>query len=193
MPTKTTSPELNLIFEALKFASLKHRAQRRKDARDTPYINHPIEVAQILVTVGGITEPEVLAAAILHDTIEDTDATREEIEKQFGKVVLDLVLECTDDKSLPKAERKRRQIEHASHKSKHAKCIKTADKISNVKDIGENPPADWELERVQEYLDWTEKVIAGLRGANKELDNLYDETLARSRQLVSKRSKQLKF
>ncbi len=188
MPTKITSPDLNLIFDALAFAAAKHRLQKRK-SRGTPYINHPIEVARLLVTVGGIKDEEVLAAAILHDTIEDTETTAEEIEERFGKTVLDMVLECTDDKSLPKAERKRRQIENASHKSPSAKCLKIADKISNVNDIGEHPPEDWDMERIVDYLDWSEKVVAGLRGVNEELDKHYDQCLAKARKKVAARAR----
>jgi guanosine-3',5'-bis(diphosphate) 3'-pyrophosphohydrolase len=184
---KNDKDDFSLIMEALTFAASKHRTQRRKDGRDTPYINHPIEVARILATVGGVNQAPVLVAAILHDTIEDTDATPDEIKELFGAEILSVVMECTDDKSLPKAERKKKQVELAPHKSNEAKHVKIADKISNVRDIGENPPADWSHERMQEYLDWTEKVVAGLRGSNQELDKLYDKTLERARAAVHER------
>lgn len=182
--------DLRIVFEALSFASAMHRSQRRKDNRDTPYINHPIDVAKMLVTVGGINDTDVLAAAILHDTIEDTEATEEDIDSLFGKKIKKLVLECTDDKSLPKQERKRLQVLQAPHKSESAKCIKLADKISNVRDISEHPPAFWPIARVREYLDWTEKVVAGLRGANKNLEDLYDRTLELARASVEARAKE---
>ncbi len=183
----TDSKDLQIIFDALCFASQMHSKQRRKGNQDTPYINHPIDVARMLVTVGGITDPDVLAAALLHDTIEDTEATEEELTGLFGKKITKLVLECTDDKSLPKQERKRLQILSASHKSPEAKCIKIADKISNVRDVGEYPPVFWTKERLKEYLNWSEKVVAGLRGANPALESLYDSVLEKSKAAVDAR------
>jgi GTP diphosphokinase / guanosine-3',5'-bis(diphosphate) 3'-diphosphatase len=179
---------LNVIFDALSYASKMHSTQRRKDNKDTPYINHPIDVARMLVTTGGIKDADTLAAAILHDTVEDTEATAEDLTELFGSAIRDLVLECTDDKSLPKEERKRLQVVNASHKSQSAKCIKMADKISNVRDISESPPVFWTIERMQEYLIWAEKVVAGLRGANKPLEDLFDKTLATARDSVAARA-----
>ena len=128
-----------------------------------------------------------LVAALLHDTIEDTDATPEEIRKHFGDQVLSVVKELTDDKSLPKAARKRLQIEGAPFKSSRAKQIKLADKLCNIRDMGQNPPADWEPERVFNYLTWTEKVVSGLRGVNPMLEAFYDQVLDESRQALQKR------
>jgi guanosine-3',5'-bis(diphosphate) 3'-pyrophosphohydrolase len=162
----------------MRFAADKHRYQRRKGADAPPYINHPIEVADLLANVGGVTDPTALIAAVLHDTVEDTETTPEELEALFGAEVRDLVAEVTDDKSLPKAERKRLQIEHAPSLSRHAKEIKVADKISNVLDITHNPPAGWPLERKREYLEWADQVVEGCRGANKELDRRFDEALS---------------
>lgn len=176
--------ELGLFLRAANFAAKCHRKQKRKDGEGTPYINHPIEVANFLCEIGKVTDPTVLAAAVLHDTIEDTDATEEDLRREFGEAVLSLVLECTDDKSLPKAERKKLQIVNAPHKTPQAACIKIADKISNVKDVTNSPPPDWPLERRREYLDWTEKVVAGLRGHNKALEELYDKTLADARKAL---------
>jgi GTP diphosphokinase / guanosine-3',5'-bis(diphosphate) 3'-diphosphatase len=173
--------ELGLFFTALRFSADKHRNQRRKDTANSPYINHPIEVADVLWHVGGIREVPTLIAAVLHDTLEDTDTRPQEIQDQFGEAVLRFVMEVTDDKSLPKAERKRLQIETAAHKSPQAKCIKLADKICNLRDITQSPPAGWPLERIQEYLLWTEKVVAGLRGTNPGLEIRYDQELARGK------------
>ncbi len=114
---------------------------------------------------------------ILHDILEDTDTTKDEIKTEFGKDVLALVLDVTDDKSLPKQTRKQLQIEHAPHKSDKAKLLKIVDKINNIRDIIKSPPADWTLERRQEYLLWSEKVVAGLRGVNPKLESQYDELL----------------
>lgn len=173
-----------LILRALRFSSEKHCDQRRKDARSSPYINHPIQVAEILWTVGGVRDVHVLVAAILHDTIEDTGTHPDEIQTQFGHDVLSLVLEVTDDKNLPKATRKQLQVENAPYKTRNAKLIKLADKISNVRDIITSPPPDWSSERRQEYLLWTEQVIAGLRGVNKDLENHYDEQLREAKRAL---------
>ena len=171
-----------LLLKALRFAAEKHSDQRRKNAKASPYINHPIQVAEILWRVADVRDETLLIAAILHDTIEDTDAKPEDIRAEFGEEVLALVLEVTDDKSLPKATRKQLQVEHAPHKSRGAKLLKIADKISNVGDIISTPPEDWSLDRRKEYLLWTEKVVAGLRGVNEKLERQYDDLLMKGKQ-----------
>jgi guanosine-3',5'-bis(diphosphate) 3'-pyrophosphohydrolase len=171
-----------LILKAFRFSAEKHNDQRRKDSKASPYINHPIRVADILWRIGDVREINLLLASILHDTIEDTATTPDEIRTEFGEDVLALVLEVTDDKRLPKAIRKQLQVEHAPHKSRKAKMLKLADKISNVQDLVTSPPKDWSLKRKQEYLLWTEKVVAGLRGVNKKLERHYDEILQKSKQ-----------
>jgi len=173
-----------LLFKAFRFSAGKHRNQRRKDSVQSPYINHPIDVAQMLWDVGGVRDMDVLLAAILHDTIEDTNTGPDEIRDGFGEEVLSLVLEVTDDKSLPKAERKHLQIETAPDKSFGAKLIKLADKCCNVRDLLALPPAHWSLERRQEYLLWSEKVVAGLRGTNAALEEYYDHELASGKTLL---------
>ena len=175
-----------LILKALHFAARKHRDQRRKGVEASPYINHPIEVAELLAGVGQVRDPIVLQAAILHDTIEDTNTTPEELEAIFGAEVRRVVEEVTDDKRLPKPERKRLQVEHAPHLSDRARVIKLADKISNVLGVAQSPPADWPLERRLEYLGWTEQVVAGCRGCNESLERLYDDALAEGRRLLAK-------
>jgi len=172
------------ILKALHFAATKHRDQRRKDVEASPYINHPIEVAELLAREGGVTDAVTLQGAILHDTIEDTKTTREELEAVFGAEVRGVVEEVTDDKRLPKSERKRLQIEHAPHMSVHARQIKIADKISNVRGVTLAPPADWSIDRRQEYLDWTERVVAGCRGSNPALEDFYDKTLDEGRRVL---------
>jgi (p)ppGpp synthase/HD superfamily hydrolase len=172
------------LLKALHFAADKHRDQRRKDAGASPYINHPIEVAEVLARVGGVTDIVTLQGAILHDTIEDTNTTPQELEELFGPEVRKVVEEVTDDKNLSKLDRKRLQIEHAAHISGRAKLIKLADKIANVRDVTEKPPAKWPLARRKEYLDWTEAVVAGLHGANPPLEALYGEQLARGRKVL---------
>jgi (p)ppGpp synthase/HD superfamily hydrolase len=180
--------QFSLFLSAVKFSAHKHRNQRRKGTEASPYINHPITVAEMLWSVGKVRDMNTLVAAILHDTIEDTDTKPEEIETLFGSAVLSLVQECTDDKSLPKAERKRLQILNAPHKSTAAKQIKLADKTSNVRDITNSPPADWSLQRRFEYLDWAENVVLGLRGANAELEKHFDETIQKARTKIAEES-----
>lgn len=173
-----------ILLNAISFSAMKHRDQRRKDTARSPYINHPIQIAQILWETGGVRDETTLVAAILHDTIEDTLTSPEEIRARFGEQVLILVLEVTDDKSLPKAERKRLQVEHAPHISQAAKLIKLADKTSNLGDVLHSPPTDWSLERRQEYLLWTEQVVAGLRGTNAALEKQYDEYLEAGKRIL---------
>jgi GTP diphosphokinase / guanosine-3',5'-bis(diphosphate) 3'-diphosphatase len=180
--------DFTLILKALRFSAKKHRNQRRKDKEGTPYINHPIYVAETLWRVGNVRDGITITAAILHDTIEDTNATPEEIESLFGHEVISLVQEVSDDKRLPKEVRKRLQIETAPHKSIRAKEIKLADKICNVYDIGNSPPSGWPMQRRIEYLDWTERVVAGLRGTNKSLEDLYDEVLMEARKRLEEDS-----
>lgn len=167
---------MNQLLAAAWFAAQEHADQRRKNVAATPYINHPIEVAEHLQRVGGVTDEALLIAALLHDTIEDTATTAEEIRQQFGDEVTALVLECTDDKSLAKAERKRLQIVNAPHKSPGAKQIKLADKTCKLQSILADPP-DWPRARQVEYFEWATQVIAGLRGVNPRLDEEVDRVL----------------
>jgi GTP diphosphokinase / guanosine-3',5'-bis(diphosphate) 3'-diphosphatase len=176
---------INKILEAASFAAQKHRDQRRKGSDAEPYINHPLEVANLLANVGGVTDVDMLLAAILHDTIEDTQTSRGELVERFGDRVAGFVLEVTDDKSLPKQERKRLQIEHAPHLSLEAKQIKLADKISNITDVTKNPPDGWSLERRQEYIHWGEAVAEGLRGSNIALETLFDQTVETAKNSLS--------
>ena len=164
------------LITALAFAADKHKNQRRKDADASPYINHPIALANLLLNEAGVEDQRVLIAAVLHDTIEDTDTTEQELVRHFGKDVADIVLEVTDDKALPKADRKRLQIEHAANISRHAKLIKLADKIRNLRDIAASPPADWSDDRKREYFDWAKAVVDAQRGAHPGLEHLFDKT-----------------
>jgi guanosine-3',5'-bis(diphosphate) 3'-pyrophosphohydrolase len=173
------------LFEALVFAASKHRDQRRKDAPGSPYINHPIGVANLLAGDGNVADEDVLLAAVLHDTIEDTNTTFEELAAMFGPRVAGFVREVTDDRALPKQTRKQLQIEHAPHLSEGAKHIKLADKICNVRDIVNDPPADWPIERRLDYFDWAERVVAGCRGANPALEKAFDDALAEGRKKLS--------
>jgi guanosine-3',5'-bis(diphosphate) 3'-pyrophosphohydrolase len=172
------------LLRAIKFAAHKHRDQRRKDADGSPYINHPIAVATVLAEEGDVSDEATLIAAALHDTVEDTNTTSEELENKFDPEVANLVRELTDDKSLDKAERKRLQIKHAPSLSDRAKQLKLADKICNVRDVTDNPPADWSLQRRSEYLEWSEQVVAGCRGINAKLDEAFDRAISRAESVL---------
>ena len=166
------------VARALDFAARKHRNQRRKGATAEPYINHPAEVARLVAEATGGRPLAVLQAALLHDTVEDTQTTLDELEREFGTDVAALVAEVTDDKRLPKAERKRLQVEHAGAKSRGAKLIKIADKTSNLRSLLESPPTDWDLKRRREYFEWAKRVVDGCRGVNEKLEAEFDAAYA---------------
>lgn len=168
----TTIPPL---IDALAFAAHKHRDQRRKNVAASPYINHPIALAHVLVCDGKVEDLTVLCAAILHDTVEDTETTLSEIEARFGARIASVVGEVSDDTALPKARRKALQIEHAPHLSREAKLVKLADKICNARDVADDPPANWPSERRIEYFEWCKRVIDGLRGVHPLLEQKFDE------------------
>jgi guanosine-3',5'-bis(diphosphate) 3'-pyrophosphohydrolase len=171
----------SLLLKAIAFAADKHRNQRRKDADASPYINHPIALANTLANEGNISGENTLCAAILHDTIEDTETTRDELVANFGEKIASIVMEVTDNKDLPKAERKLLQIEHAAHASYEAKLVKLADKICNLRDLLSTPPQDWPKERLADYFEWANKVVAGVRGVNPELEAIFDQLMIEGR------------
>jgi guanosine-3',5'-bis(diphosphate) 3'-pyrophosphohydrolase len=170
----TPRDDISLLLTAIAFAADKHRNQRRKDIHASPYINHPIALANVLKNEGGIADAAVLSAALLHDTVEDTDATREELESVFGREIAAIVLEVTDDMTLPRGERKRLQVERAATISHRAKLVKLADKICNLRDLLKSQPAEWTEERTSEYFDWARAVVDGLRGTNAALERIFD-------------------
>lgn len=170
-----------LVLKAAAFAAEKHRDQRRKDRHATPYINHPLALAQILAVEGDVQDAEIIAAAILHDTIEDTNTTADELRLVFGNTIASMVLEVTDDTSANKQTRKDLQVQHAPHLSDGAKLVKLADKIANLRDVAHNPPHDWNLTRRREYFDWAGRVIDGLRGAHAALEAKFDEIVREGR------------
>ena len=182
-PMESNGSQLGSFVKAVAFAAEKHRNQRRKDADASPYINHPIALANVLANEGGVSDATVLCAAVLHDTIEDTETTENELTTTFGSHVSSVVLEVTDDKLLEKHVRKHRQIEHAPHISTEAKLVKLADKICNLRDILASPPANWSTERKQAYFDWASKVVAGVRGVHPNLEAVFDGLVARHAEL----------
>jgi guanosine-3',5'-bis(diphosphate) 3'-pyrophosphohydrolase len=177
-PAAIDMSNTTLILRAAAFAARKHRDQRRKDAEASPYINHPLELARVLAEIGGVTDAATLCAALLHDTIEDTATTAEELGREFGAEIAALVAEVTDDKTLPKAERKRLQVEHAASISDKAKRVKLADKICNLTDVAQSPPIGWTLLRRREYFDWAKSVIDRLRGVDAALEAAFDRAYA---------------
>ncbi len=168
---------ITLVLRAAAFAADKHRHQRRKDHARTPYINHPLAVARVLAEEGGIKDPEILAAAILHDTLEDTATSRRELERKFGARIAALVSEVTDDKSLPKQRRKQLQIDRAPMKSEGAALIKIADKICNLRDLRDSPPKHWTVERRQRYRQWASDVVTALPLGRHRLRRVFDGEL----------------
>ena len=176
------------LLAAVRFAAEKHRHQRRKDPDASPYINHPIDVAETLARIGGVSDGEVLRAAILHDTLEDTKTTKDELVERFGAAVADLVAEVSDDKSLPKKERKRLQIVHAPMLSRHAKLIKLGDKICNVRDVANSPPKGWNRKRRLNYFKWSRDVVAGCRGVNDRLEKVFDELVKSGEKQLRRRA-----
>ena len=171
---RAAEPSLVEFIDALAFAAHKHRHQRRKDADASPYINHPIELVKVLSAEGLVTERVPLLAALLHDTVEDTETTEAELAARFGPAVATVVMEVTDDQTLPKARRKALQVEHASHISREAQLVKLADKICNLRDVASKPPSQWSLERRREYFDWGARVIDGVRGVHPRLEAIFD-------------------
>ena len=175
----TDGAALSRILQALAFAAHKHRDQRRKDTAASPYINHPIALASVLCNEAQVTDVAVICGALLHDTVEDTDTSPGELEAAFGAAVRDIVLEVTDDKTLTKSERKQLQIDHAPNLSDEAKLVKLADKICNLRDVADQPPASWDLARRQEYFDWAKRVVDRLRGVHPRLEAIFDEVYGR--------------
>jgi guanosine-3',5'-bis(diphosphate) 3'-pyrophosphohydrolase len=171
--------DMGLVLRAAQFAAIRHRRQRRKDREATPYINHPLNLADILWREGGVRDARVLVAALLHDTVEDTRTTHRDLRREFGAQVAGVVAEVTDNKRLHKKTRKRLQIEHAAGLSARAKLVKLADKIANLRDMHRSPPAGWPLMRRREYFDWSKQVVDGLRGTNARLERAFDRAYRR--------------
>jgi guanosine-3',5'-bis(diphosphate) 3'-pyrophosphohydrolase len=182
--TEPPDPAVALL-KAMHFAADMHKTTIRKGAAKEPYVNHVIEVAELLARVGGVTDLATLQAALLHDVVEDTSVTFADIEQGFGQEVRRIVEEITDDKRLPKEMRKQLQVDKAARLSKAAKMIRIADKASNVKAIMLSPPAEWSAERRSEYVAWSERVIEGCRGVNQRLEEYYDNAVRECRRALA--------
>ena len=164
-----------LLLKAISFAAEKHRHQRRKDPQASPYINHPIDLANVLLQEGRVSDTTVLIAAILHDTLEDTQTTPDELAAAFGGEIRDIVIEVTDNKALKKRKRKELQIKHGPHLTRKARLVKLADKICNLRDVAERPPAQWDMDRRREYFEWAKRVVDALRGVHPKLEKIFDK------------------
>jgi (p)ppGpp synthase/HD superfamily hydrolase len=173
-----------LIARAADFAARAHVTQRRKGAAQEPYINHLAEVALLLTEATGGKDAELIAAGWLHDTLEDTETEREELEARFGKAIASIVSEVTDDKALAKADRKHLQIETAPKKSRQARMLKIADKTSNLRALAMSPPMGWDVERRDEYINWAEAVVVGCRGLSEQLEQVFDEAVRHARAAI---------
>lgn len=165
------------IIDAIIFSAGKHRFQTRKDPEETPYIIHPMGVANNLMTIGKVRDPDIIIGALLHDTVEDTQTTFAEIEQRFGMRVANFICEVTDDKALPKETRKQLQIEHAPEKSAGAAQIKLADKLYNLTDLSKAAPIDWEKERIDAYFQWAQSVVNQLPWVNAPLKHAVDQVI----------------
>jgi guanosine-3',5'-bis(diphosphate) 3'-pyrophosphohydrolase len=185
LATEAAVSDIVLILKAAEFAAHKHRRQRRKGRTKRPYIGHCIEVARLIAEVGKVDDANILAAAILHDTIEDTKTTHDELRQEFGLIIDDMVNEVTDDKDLDKSVRKRLQVEHAPNLSPGAKLIKLADKISNVREIGADPPKDWDVKRREKYFAWAREVVDAMGRINPGLEQRFDSTLEEATRLLA--------
>jgi GTP diphosphokinase / guanosine-3',5'-bis(diphosphate) 3'-diphosphatase len=175
------------ILNAAVTAARWHAKQRRKGSAGIPYINHLLEVARLVDQATGGEDADLVIAALLHDAIEDQGISRAHISEQFGEEVATLVEEVSDDKSLPQDVRKRLQVERAEKKSPRAKILKLADKISNVTDIGKDPPPDWSVKRQRDYVRWGRDVFAGLRGASPELERRFEDAAAEADRRIAMR------
>ena len=167
------SEDLTLVLKAAFFSGEKHKKQRRRDADETPYINHPLEVAYILLEEGGITDAPTLAAALLHDTLEDTDTTREELAMIFGHEISNLVVELTDLDSVLPDQKKQRELERAYNLSDKAKRVKIADKTANIRDLATMPPKNWDIKRQIEYFNFAKKIAEATASASPELEKVF--------------------
>ncbi len=166
---------MGLVLRAARFAAWKHRDQRRKGKGREPYINHPLDLAHVLWFEGGVQDPVVLAAALLHDTIEDTQTTVQELQGEFGVQVARIVMEVTDEASLNWRVRKKLQVSRARLASPEARQVKLADKICNLRSMVASPPSGWSEDRQRAYFDWAKQVVDQLRGSNPELEQRFDQ------------------
>ena len=180
---QTNPVTFGTFARAVAFATHAHHGNVRKDKDSSPYITHPVAAVAVLGDEAGVTDWVTLCAAVLHDTIEDTPTTHQDLVANFGREVADIVREVSDDKALPKNVRKALQVVHAPNTSPRAKLVKLADKIANMRDILDRPPVGWSPDRKLEYFAWASQVVAGLRGTHPRLEQVFDDVYARRAEL----------
>lgn len=164
-----------LFATACHFAAKKHANQRRKNTAGSPYIEHPLEVAKFIAEMPEFDRvpdlnQDVLCAAVLHDTIEDTDTHANELRVLFGERITQMVLDVTDDKSLDFITRKQLQVEHVGKLSKCSVLIKLADTLSNLSGLASDPPKEWSAEQMLGYLNWKFCIWSQVIGMWPEMD-----------------------
>ena len=175
--------QVQRILAAAHFAAERHKGQKRKGEAAEPYVNHLIEVAELIARSSNLLDANLVMAGFLHDTVEDTDVTPQELEQRFGKDVTALVMEVTDDKSLPKEQRKALQVQTAHKKSPRAQTLKLADKISNLRALISTPPSNWPTQRKRDYFVWARNVVSELSDPNPILKAEFERTYARMHEL----------
>jgi GTP diphosphokinase / guanosine-3',5'-bis(diphosphate) 3'-diphosphatase len=169
--------QIALVVRAVAFAAIKHRDQRRRDGAATPYVNHVIAVADALANEGGIRDAAVICAALLHDVLEKTDASSQELRQLFGMKIADTVAELTDDYSLPKTERKQRQIDAMPGLSREAQQVRLADKLCNLRDVLAGSPVEWSNARKSRYVAHAQRVLCRIDGICPPLERKVTEVL----------------
>ena len=179
-----------LITHALRFAAERHSSQRRKGQAKEPYVNHLAEVSELVADATEGKDANLIAAALLHDTIEDTETSSDELVATFNNDIAQLVADVTDDKSLPKQDRKHLQVVNSRAQNMRVKLLKLADKTSNLRSLANSPPENWNTERKQAYIDWAIKVAAGLKGVNPWLEERFDEALRRAQKTLQQTTNQ---
>jgi GTP diphosphokinase / guanosine-3',5'-bis(diphosphate) 3'-diphosphatase len=175
------------LLSAIRFAAERHRDDRRKGETAAPYINHPITVADQLAEQGLGDDIELLMAAVLHDVIEDTDATYDDLNRQFGSRVAGIVLEVSDDKTLEKEARRQKVVDSIGKKSREARLIKLSDLRANVHDIVHYPPK-WTVERKLNYLRWAERVAVAIAGTHPGLEEALNTELKAAMRVVAEQN-----
>lgn len=182
--SKMNEGDIHIVLEAVGFAAEGHNGQLRENPEKTPYIIHPIRVTEHLMTIANVHERDILVAALLHDTVEDTKITFADIQKSFGTTAEGYVRELTDNMSLPQEERMKLQIETAPKKSLAAAQIKLADKYDNLKSLQSNPPATWDQKKIDEYFLSAKKVTSSLPAANVPLKKAVDDVISQYKPVV---------
>jgi guanosine-3',5'-bis(diphosphate) 3'-pyrophosphohydrolase len=171
----SSAEAVGLLLRAIRFAAWKHRDQRRKGQRAEPYINHPLELAHVLWFEGGVRDEATLVAALLHDTLEDTQTTVQELQGEFGEEIGSIVMEVSDEPTLDWRVRKKLQVTRAKTATPRARLVKLADKICNLRSMIASPPQRWSIERRRAYFDWAREVVEQLRGTNPSLEERFDQ------------------